>query len=532
MDFPCFFLKPQKMKIQPKIWILLCILSMNIGCSKEKANTKNSKKPNVLIIFPDQLRRYSAGFWSEKPYADKVIGKPDPVITPNIDALAKNGVVFTNAISNFPLCSPYRGMLMSGRYPEQNGIWNNCRIGRNESLKDDITTIPDLFYKAGYNTSYIGKCHWLKNDPVFDKKGNYVGKTEAPGGHHVNPYDTYVPKGKSRHSIEYFYQALKDEHFNPHIYSNDPNTIDGKKDGELHLPKIFSPKNEAKIIIDYLQNNEGQRDPEKPFCMIWSMNPPHNPWDDKNTDMEMLHNHYDEDKFPEIDSTLIVRKNADEKVAQYARHYYANVTSSDKYIGLVLDELKKMGALDNTIVIFSSDHGEMLGSHGLKGKNVVELEAMAIPFIVHWPKGLKAGISDVLLSVPDVLPTAMGLAGLESQIPQDIEGKNYATMLTNPETTSIEKPKNVLVMLANARGVYSEKYTLCVQQDKKDKKDIASTFLYDNLNDPYQLNKISLHTLPEIASDLLKDLGMLLKTTNDPWYQNKKFKELIVYPKE
>ena len=80
----------------------------------------------------------------------------------------------------------------------------------------------------------------------------------------------------------------------------------------------------------------GQRDSDKPFCMIWSMNPPHNPWDEKNTDMDALHAHYDTDKFPEIDDAMIVRKNADKEVAKYARHYYANVTSSDKYIGLVM----------------------------------------------------------------------------------------------------------------------------------------------------------------------------------------------------
>lgn len=520
--------------------ILLGLFSaLSIACTGQKKElTKTpSKKPNVLIIFPDQLRRYSAGFWSEAPYKKHVVGKPDPVVTPTMDMLAKNGVVFTNAISNFPLCSPYRGMLMSGRYPEQNGIWNNCRIGRNESLRDDIGTIPDLFYKAGYNTSYFGKCHWLKNDPVFDKNGTYVGTTKAPGGHHVNRYDTYIPTGKPRHNIEYFYQALKDKHYNPHIYSNDPATIAGKKDGELHLPKIFSPKNEANIIIDYLQNKNGQRDSDKPFCMIWSMNPPHNPWDEKNTDMDALHAHYDTDKFPEIDDAMIVRKNADKEVAKYARHYYANVTSSDKYIGLVIDELKRMGALENTIVIFSSDHGEMLGSHGLEGKNVIELEAMAIPFIVHWPKGLTPGITDVLLSVPDVLPTAMGLAGLSNNIPADIEGTDFSNLLQNPKTSNIEKPENILLMLGNSRGLYSEKYTLCLQEDKKqwDKrkgKKIAKAFVYDNINDPYQLHKIELKEVPELAKKLLVDLGKQLKKTNDPWYQQRKYDDLIVYPKE
>jgi len=483
----------------------------------------SKKKPNVLIIFPDQLRRYSAGFWSEEPYKNLAVGNPDPVITPNIDKLAKNGVVFTHAVSNFPLCSPYRGMLLSGCYPQQNGIWNNCKAGRNHSLKNDIPTIPDLFLKAGYNTSYFGKCHWLKPEPLFDENGNYKGTTKAPGGHYVNKYDTYIPPGKNRHGIEYFYESIKDIHFNPHIYSNDPYTIENKKDGELHLPKIFSPKNESKIIIDYLKNNRNQRDPNKPFCMIWSLNPPHNPWSDENTDMEVLRKHYDTDKFPSVNEKLLVRKNADKEVGKYARHYYANVTSSDHYIGRVLDELKQSGELDNTIVIFSSDHGEMLGSHGRKGKNAFELESSAIPLIIHWPKRLKTQTTDILFSAPDVLPTAMGLAGLSNQIPKEIEGTDFSSLLIDAKKSTLKKPEAVLLMLSKSRGVLTNRYSLCINENKKqtNKKGtatIAEAFIYDNLLDPYQLNKIDIKEKPKLAKQLLSKLGQLLKKVNDPWY--------------
>lgn len=519
-----------------KYIIIFLLTALVSGCNSQKPEVKLvDQKPNVIIIFPDQLRRYSAGFWSEEPYKDLVVGKPDPVITPTIDKLAKNGVVFTHAISNFPLCSPYRGMMLSGLYPEQNGIWNNCKKGRDHSLRNDIETIPDLFFKAGYNTSYFGKCHWLKTEPLYDKEGNYVGTTEAPGGNYVNEYDTYIPTGKTRHNIEYFYQALKDEHFNPRIYSSDPLTIEGKKDGELFMPKIFSPKNEADKIIKYLKNEHGQRDSKKPFCMIWSMNPPHNPWDDANTDMESLHENYDTDKFPNIDKNLVVRENADLEVAKYARHYYANVTSSDKYIGLVIDELEKMGLLDNTIVLFSSDHGEMMGSHGDTGKNAFELESLSIPFIVHWPKGLKKGISDVLFGAPDVLPTVMGLAGLKTQIPKAIQGTDFSSLLFNPSTSTVKKPTSVLIMLGNSRGIETERYTFCVREDKKEWNEevvskIDAVYFYDNLKDPYQLKKIDAKDQPEIANKLLVELGMLLKKTNDPWFKTKKYKEVIPYP--
>ncbi len=146
---------------------------------------------------------------------------------------------------------------MSGMYPEQNGIWNNCVKDRKDNLKDEVQALTDLFFNSGYNTSYFGKTHWHINKPLFDSNGNYVGSEQEPGGHYVNKFDTYLPVGRARQSIEYFYQSVKDEHYNPHIYSNDPGAIEGKKDGELHLPKIFSPKNEAAKIVDYLRNARG-----------------------------------------------------------------------------------------------------------------------------------------------------------------------------------------------------------------------------------------------------------------------------------
>lgn len=171
------------MRIDKLFLILLFVL---IGCKDKNVIgdvvKDGEKQPHVLILYPDQLRRYSAGFWSEENYKNHVLGAPDPVVNPNMDKLAKDGVVFTQAVSNFPLCSPARGMLLSGMYPEQNGIWNNCRKDREESLRDDIPTITDLFFRVGYNTSYFGKCHWLKNEPLFTKNSTYVGTTEAPGG--------------------------------------------------------------------------------------------------------------------------------------------------------------------------------------------------------------------------------------------------------------------------------------------------------------------------------------------------------------
>lgn len=503
---------------------LLPLLGL-FSCVEKKSEAL--EKPNVLVIFPDQLRRYSAGYWSEEPYNKHVIGNPDPVVTPTIDKLAKNGVVFTNAISNYPLCSPFRGMMLTGQYPEQNGIWNNCRSGREDALKGDIKAVTDYFFEAGYNTSYFGKCHWEKTQPLFDSVGNYKGILEAPGGQLVNKYDTYVPPGPDRHSIEYFYQALMDSHFDSRVYSNDPKAIDGKSDGELHRPKIFSAKNEANHIVNYIQNTHNQRDVTKPFFMIWSLNPPHNPWDNDNTDMEMLHTYYDTNNFASIED-LAVRKNVNLEVAHYARHYFANVTSVDKYVGVVLDELEKQGILENTIVIFTSDHGEMLGSHDKTGKNVMETEAIAIPFIVHYPAKIKPGISGSLLGAIDILPTLMGLSNLSDKIADNVKGRNFTSELLNPkEESSIENV--ALLMLSSQRGIYNKDYTFCIEEDKKNDK-IKDVYLYDNIADPYQNNRIERDEKPEVIKQMLVTLGNKLKEANDPWYKQRKYNDFIVYP--
>ena len=194
-----------------KILLRASVLSLLAIWCLASCSRKKDERPNVMIIFPDQYRQFSLGFWSQDDHSKYLQGAPDPVHTPALDRLANQGVVFSRAVSNFPLCSPFRGMLMSGMYPDQNGLTTNCRSDRELSLREDIECVTDVYAKAGYNVAYFGKCHWQKTEPLFDENGNYTGSTSSPGGHYVNRYDTYVPPGKPRHGIDYFFQALKDD---------------------------------------------------------------------------------------------------------------------------------------------------------------------------------------------------------------------------------------------------------------------------------------------------------------------------------
>ena len=225
---------------------------------------------------------------------------------------------------------------------------------------------------------------------------------------------------------------------------------------------------------------------------------------------------------------LVLRENADLEVAHYARHYFANVTSLDQYVGIVLNELKSQGILDNTIVIFTSDHGEMLGSHGRTGKNVMENEAIAIPFIIHYPERLRPAVSTEILNVTDILPTVLGLAGLGELISEDIQGSDLSGSLLMDETGSGAQ-NAALLMLGSQRGLYTAEYTLCVAEDPGGDT-ISAAYMYDNLSDPYQLHRIDIRERPELARKMLIRLGQKLAESNDPWYKEQKYDDVIIYP--
>ncbi|TRX49034.1 sulfatase [Fulvivirga sp. M361] len=500
---------------QPSIYFLkftpLLVLII-MACGRFNDQSQNEKPPNVIFVFPDQYRNSSLGIWSQSAYGEHLQGKGDPVNTPALDKLASESVLFNNALSNFPLCSPYRAMLISGMYPHVNGVAANCRKDRDASLRSDIKGMTDVFSENGYDVSYFGKIHWLKNDPLFDEKGTYKGTTEPPGGHYINRYDTYVPPGPDRHSIDYFYQVIKDVHFDPLVYSNDPLLIDGKTDGEQYKPGRFNAEIESEAIIKYLEVTHEQRDPDKPFFMMWSLNPPHNPWTEESTKMEYF-GQYTEDGKVNLDH-LLTHDNADHTVGHYAPYYFANVSAVDHYIGLVLDKLEELELDDNTIIVFSSDHGEMLGSHGLEGKLVPEMESLNIPFLIRWGDRLKHRVEDRIVNVPDVMPTLLGLAGLEDKIPDGVQGTNFSALIRDTESNQ-KKPEAALIMGYTYRGVYTGKYTFVVEEKKGE---IDNIFCYDNEKDPFQLNKIKPEELGKKKERELKThLARLLKETQDSW---------------
>ena len=383
------------------------------------------------------------GFWQTDRYKHALRTVGDPVVTPTLDRLAAESIVFTQAVSTTPLCSPYRAMFMSGMYPWRNGVITNCRKDREDSLRHDIQTFTEVLNKAGYETCYVGKVHWERNDPLFDENENYVGTKDPPGGHHFNAYDTYVPPGQGRHGNNYWFQCVKDVHKDPRVYSNDPKMIGGRSDGEQYRPEDYSPRLEADVLVDYLKNSHGQRDESKPFSIIWSLNPPHNPYDSEDDCDEVAYREFYKDE-----DDLLVRPNAanhetEEQARSRVGYYFANVTGLDKQIARVLRALEEIGEADKTIIVFTSDHGELMGSHGYYGKNRIFEESFCVPFLIKYPGKTDGGrLEDLMISPVDIMPTMLGMMGLGKRIPNTVEGSDYSSELLDGEWTERAKPKS------------------------------------------------------------------------------------------
>lgn len=487
------------------------------------------RQPNLLFIMPDEFRLQALGFWQKPEFKNALRTVSDPVHTPALDRLAAESRVFTQACATAPVCSPSRTMLMSGIYPSQNGVVTNCQEGKPAGMHDDIVCLTNVLAEAGYETGYVGKTHWEQTLPVFDAEGNYVGKETAPGGHYANPFDTYIPPGKGRHGNRYWFQDIKDKHFNALSYSSVPALVDGKKDGQPYRWHEFTPRLEADVVIGFLKNTAGQRDAHKPFSMIWAPNPPHMPYYRPEDCEQDIYRKYYAD---EPASKLLNRPNVDaEKALEETHHdprkcapvYFSLVTGVDRQVGWVLQALEESGEAENTIVVFTADHGEMMGSHGRMAKSVIYDESFLIPFMVRYPQHLKPGVEDLQLGRVDVMPTLLGMMGLKGKTPEAVRGVDYSGTLLRSRRAPA-KPKSAAYLMEIGRGVRTDRYTYFVSAK-------GETELFDNVADPYQMKNLPLTAIPHADLGTLQaELGQWLKTAQDPWYADGQYKDLIVYP--
>jgi len=398
------------------------------------------RKPNVLFVLADQLRGCSVGYAGE-----------EAVRTPNIDAFAESGTICTNAISMFPVCGPYRGSLITGRTPTTTGLVIN-----DIPLKTNEVSIAHCFKAASYDTAYIGKWH--------------LDGPNRPGP---------VPPGPRRQGFEYWMGANFEHNYNRSYYTDN--------DGLLQVWPGWDAEAQTTHTIDYLR----KRDSENPFCLFLSWGPPHHPY--RLVPQEYM-DMYDPD-------TIEGRPNCPDVPRDDLWGYYAQTTFLDDQFQRLLDTINDIGIEDETIIVFTSDHGDMHGSHGVYKKQWPWSEALKVPFVVRYPNIVPQGaILDAPLSVIDIMPTLLGLAGVP--IPDTVEGVDLSAVIQGEPA---EVPESVLIMnpcpfsigdkrgydqypdyqgmRLEYRGIITTRYTYVHTIDQP-------WLLFDNINDPYQINNL------------------------------------------
>ncbi len=505
-----------------------CLLLGGLGLTACSQPLPESSPPNIIYVFPDQFRNHALGFWDEPGFNDKVNFRADPVHTPHLNQFAKESVVLTSAFSNFPLSSPHRGILLTGMYPEGNGVVLNCNSNRPiSSLKENAITVSDVLSEAGYDCAYIGKLHTdfpIPNDP--ERPGQYVEASDPVWDAYTSP--------ERRHGFNYWYSyGTFDVHKQPHYWDTE---------GKRHEIREWSPKHEADKAIAYLQNKGKERDAGKPFFMMVAMNPPHSPYASLEDCMEEDYNLY---KDVPIDR-LLVRPNADLSMEKTRNvpYYFASVTGVDREFGRIVAALKELGLDKNTIVVFASDHGETMCSQGTDDpKNSPYAESVNIPFLVRYPEKLEPRVDDLLLSAPDIMPTLLGLCGLENKIPESVQGKNLSILFFD-EKAPVERPQAALYLqnkdgekdehglvrsyFPSSRGIKTHRYTLAFYIDKENHQ-LVRTLFYDDQKDPYQLTNIQPDPADQSFRELCAQLSGLLKETDDPWYRERILSDWIPY---
>jgi len=401
--------------------------------SAAETGKPSPKQPNVIVVFNDQLRSVALGAYGGANIA-----------TPHIDRMAQEGMIFANAVSSCPLCAPFRGMLMTGRYPTHSGIvLNSIRANGKQRC------IAHVFGEAGYHTGFIGKFHLY-----------------YPRSHN------FIPLGPARLGFEHWEAYNFQQTFMNTPYYRDDET-------ELRM-NGYEMDAEIDMAIRFISQCKASG---KPFFLVVAPHPPHGPRNEANTPKGYV------EQTPE---NLQWPPNCEPSpgAQRQAIYYYAMIKNADDNMGRLIQFLDQEDLSKDTILVYTADHGDMLDSHGLKGKSKPYAESVKIPMIARWPGHIRAGVKTDALHTPlDHMPTLCALAGLKP--PATADGLDLSPLLLGKA-----EPERDAVLMANYcasmsgfqtgeplpewRAVKTKQHTYIKWLSGKEA-------LYDDLADPYQM---------------------------------------------
>jgi arylsulfatase A-like enzyme len=433
------------------------------------------RKPNLVFVFADQLRASSVGCYGE-----------EAVVTPNIDRFAESSTLFPVAVASPSICGPYRGVLLTGLNPLSNGV-----VVNDVALPMEKRTIGEVLANGGYDTAYIGKWHLDGADRL-----------------------AAVPPSRRR-GFRYWAAANFEHNYLGSKYYKD--------DNEQLVWEGYDAEAQIDESIKYLNK---ERHPDKPFSLFLSWGPPHNPY--RQVPKRYL-DLYDRDK-------IVPRPNTHEFPADDVWGYYAQITFLDEQFGRLLAELDALGLTEDTIVVFTSDHGDMHGSHGVFKKGWPWDESIRVPFIIRLPHVIPARRASFPISTIDLMPTLLSLCGLPIPaecegvdcspfIIGDAEGAPRSVLITNPcPTTVLDSRGDDMVPTFRGkrmeyRGVRTMTHTYVETIDEP-------WLLFDNVVDPYQMeNLIERPAVRSIQSALASMMRNHLANIHDDFLSKERYYE-------
>ena len=445
-------LKPHLIQALFKLTLLLFVTNL-LG---------QNKKPNILFLMTDQHSMRVLG-----SYGNQIIK------TPNLDKLANEGVVFKSNYSQNPICLPSRASLITGKMPSSLGIFGN------DGILSEKTTMATVFKAQGYEVAWLGKEHWGATNAE-------VGFGNLNAEAHEAFKEKYRPLNNLRKNI-------------------------GRLPQNASAYKLSENEDYEALVTDhaikFLENNT-----TKTFFLGVSFKKPHFPF--------MCHQKYfdlykDIVDMPEVTPDMIEALSINEKKTiekykldemssaeiKHARAmYYGMVTYIDEQFGRVLEKLNELGLRENTIIVYTSDHGEMAGEHGLWYKNSFLEASVAAPLIFSYPKTLpvnkKINASSMLL---DIFPTLCDLSDIGQ--PNDLEGKSLLPLMSGIENADNSDRVAYSEMYRSSTGIMVRKGKWKYIRYNSEKE-----YLYDIDTDPREINNLINSTQHQV---IIRELSTL-----------------------
>ena len=406
----------------------------------DRLTLRNPRPPNVLWVFGDQHRAHATSY------------RGDPnVFTPNIDNLVREGMRFDGAVAGAPWCTPFRAALLTGRYPHQTGA-----VRTPSSLPPEIPTVAHAFEAAGYHTAYVGKWHldggnfpthhvpperrggfryWMGYENNNNQHECYVYGTDGEAPLRLPGYETDALSDLLITHLRRHVGAAEKDRQRDRVVRQAGSGVDAAGRRAATAPgNAGATGSSSSTPADGADRSAGAgggltpatAGPEyRPFFAVLSVQPPHGP------NVTPTNPPYGARRIHpaaiELRRNVPVAAGVEQRARFDLAGYYAMIENLDYNIGRIRTALTEMGVDRDTYVVFFSDHGDMMGSHGQFGKSTPWEEAIRVPFIVHRAGGdynMRVGSSDAPLNHVDIAPTSLGLCGIDA--PEGMVGHDYS----------------------------------------------------------------------------------------------------------